>query len=212
MSVHPSDRNWHQWSPEGSSNLSTCGYLGGIIGNLVLWPSHSHHADNGTLCELTFTLAAAAALLGIWRWISVGKKVKKFSVFVLQRGPVGPRGPPGPPGIGGVPGVDGIDVSLLFGSSFVLNFIPGLISSVNSETKQQLMFSDNNKALSVSLSKSWYSCIYAGLVDLFQKNCPTEKEKVDHLNLKCAIHCALKVCLFIWMLACYGLKKFKTVF
>lgn len=135
-----------------------------------------------------------------------------FSVFVLQRGPVGPRGPPGPPGIGGVPGVDGIDVSLLFGSSFVLNFIPGLISSVNSETKQQLMFSDNNKALSVSLSKSWYSCIYAGLVDLFQKNCPTEKEKVDHLNLKCAIHCAPKVCLFIWMLACYGLKKFKTVF
>lgn len=128
-----------------------------------------------------------------------------FSVFVLQRGPVGPRGPPGPPGIGGVPGVDGIDVSLLFGSSFCTEFY-------SSETKQQLMFSDNNKALSVSLSKSWYSCIYAGLVDLFQKNCPTEKEKVDHLNLKCAIHCALKVCLFIWMLACYGLKKFKTVF
>lgn len=59
-----------------------------------------------------------------------------ISVFVLQRGPVGPRGPPGPPGIAGVPGVDGIDVSLLFGFSFVLNFIPGLISSVNSETKQ----------------------------------------------------------------------------
>lgn len=86
MSVHPSDRNWHQWSPEGSSNLSTCGYLGGIIGNLVLWPSHSHHADNGTLCELTFTLAAAAALLGIWRWISVGKKVKNvFCVCFTER-------------------------------------------------------------------------------------------------------------------------------